>query len=45
MVEHITPNDKMTVRFGHSLFYAIIIRGNYEQETRIKNCKTRKNDE
>lgn len=21
MVEHITPNDKMTVRFGHSLFY------------------------
>lgn len=21
MVEHITPNDKTTVRFGHSLFY------------------------
>ena len=21
MVEHITPNDKMTVRFCHSLFY------------------------
>ena len=45
MVEHITPNDKMTVRFGHSLFYTIIILGNYEQEIRIKNCKTRKNDE
>ena len=34
MVEHITPNDKMTVRFGHSLFYTIIILGNYEQEIR-----------
>lgn len=21
MAEHINPNDKMTVRFGHSLFY------------------------
>ena len=45
MVEHITPNYKTTVRFGHSLFYNIIILGNYEQEIRIKNCKTRKNDE
>lgn len=45
MVEHITPNDKMTVRFGHSLFYTIITWGNYEQDIRIKNCKTRKNDE
>lgn len=25
MVEHITPNDKMTVRFGHSLFYTLVI--------------------
>ena len=45
MVEHITPNDKTTVRFGHSLFYIITIGGNYEQEIRIKSCKTRKNDE
>ena len=45
MVEHITPNYKTAVRFGHSLFYNIIILGNYEQEIRIKNFKTRKNDE
>ena len=45
MVEHITPNYKTTVRFCHSLFYNIIILGNYEQEIRIKNCKTRNNDE
>ena len=40
MVEHITPNDKTTVRFGHSLFYTIIICGNYEQKIRSsrKRC-------
>ncbi len=25
MVEHITPNDKTTVRFCHSLFYTLVI--------------------
>ena len=25
MVEYITPNDKMTVLFGHSLFYTLVI--------------------
>ena len=25
MVEHITPNDKTIVRFGHSLFYTLVI--------------------